>query len=212
MTEEDGLRKAQSDIQVLTNNMTRLTTIVEGEVENRKDDRVLMKEMVQGFSGLNERISSLIGIERDIKSLTDVLTETKSDVRTLTHDMRDMKQGMGGIKILEEKISEITSVAAAHGAKIEGLESFRDRLDGAGVAGLGDRMKAMEVWRAQLDGAGIAKLNDKIHDLEATKATETGVKLGVGGVIKALWSILGLAVGIAGTWLSLRGTGTISGE
>ena len=145
MTAEDDVRKNTQDIHTLTVNMTRLTTIVENSEKRHDSDMVMMKEAVQGISRLNERIGATVGMEKDISSMRDMLGELKGDTRTLRHDLNNALNAINGITALGEKLNEATSTIAAQGAKIEALESWRDRLDGAGGAlkGVGSALWAV---------------------------------------------------------------------
>jgi len=134
MTTEEEVRKNTNDIHALTINVTRIATIVETSEKRHDSDMEMMKEAVRGISQLNERIGVTTGMERDITALRDLIAEQKGDLRTIRHDLNNALNALPAVGMVNEKLNEATSTIAAQGAKIEALESWRDKLDGAGGA------------------------------------------------------------------------------
>ncbi|AWM37011.1 hypothetical protein GobsT_50920 [Gemmata obscuriglobus] len=152
MTVEEDVRKNSKDIHELTVNVTRLATIVENSEKRHDSDMDVMKEAVQGISRLNERIGATVGMEKDIASMRETMAEQKGDIRTIRHDLNNALNAITGISIVNEKLNEATSTIAAQGAKIEGLESWRDKMDGAGIMGLNERVNKLELVNSNKDG------------------------------------------------------------
>ena len=153
MATEDDVKKNRADIHTLTVNVTRLATIVENAEKRHDTDMEVMKEAIRGISRLNERIGATVGMEKDIAGIRDTLAEQKGDIRTIRHDLNNALNAITGIAIVSEKLNEATAALAAQGAKVEGLESWRDRLDGSGVAGLAKRVDDLERRDSRRDGA-----------------------------------------------------------
>lgn len=122
--------KNTSDIQELALSVTRLTTLVESSEKRRDGDMQVFREAATGITRLNERIGGLVGIEKDIAVLTGFISEQKADARALRHDVNGLTNTLQGIPILSEKISEVNKTLATHEAKIEALETWRDRIEG----------------------------------------------------------------------------------
>lgn len=153
MTVEDDVRKNSDDIHTLTVNVTRLATIVENSEKRHDSDFEMMKEAVKGISRLNERITATVSMEKDIAEMRGLIAEQKGDVRTIRHDLNNALNSLNGIGILGEKLNDATSAIAAQGAKIEALETWRNKLDGAGGA---LRLAGSALWA--LVGSGVVAL------------------------------------------------------
>lgn len=122
--------KNTNDIQELALSVTRLTTLVESSEKRRESDMQVFREAANGITRLNERIGGLVGIEKDIAVLTGFMSEQKADTRALRHDVNGLTNALQGIPILGEKVNDINKTLATHGAKIEALETWRDKFDG----------------------------------------------------------------------------------
>src|SRR5206468_1617989 len=69
-----------------------------------------------------------------IATLREVMSDKTGDIRTIRHDLNNVLNAVTGLTLLNEKISEINKNIAAHGAKIEALEGWRDKAEGAAGA------------------------------------------------------------------------------
>lgn len=197
MAVDEDLRKNTQDIHALTVNVTRLATIVEN-AEKRTDTLMgVIQEAVTGINRLNERMGATVGMEKDIATMRDTMAEQKGDIRTIRHDLANAMNAITGIGIVNEKLNEATSTIAAQGAKIEGLESWRDKLDGAGVTGLAKR----------------------VDDLEKKNSNHEGQVTAITGTAKTFWSVFSgpiwAVVGAVAVWIltgMYGGKGPIGGE
>lgn len=125
-----------SDIQDLTINVTRLATMMENSEKQRDGDMQVLRDAAAGIARLNERISGMVGIEKDIAVLGNLANESKGDVRALRHDINGIMNTLQAMPLLSEKLSETNKVLAAHTSKIEALETWRDNFEG-GKSALG---------------------------------------------------------------------------
>jgi hypothetical protein len=139
---ESEVRKNTTDINALTVNVTRIATLVENSEKRHDSDLEMMKEAVSGISRLNDRIGATVGMERDIAGIKDVLGEKTGDIRTIRHDLNNVLNAMNGITQLNDKIGDNAKATATLAAKVESLEAWRNKADGAGwaAAGLGKVM------------------------------------------------------------------------
>ena len=134
MTTEDEVRKITTDLQSVTILVARLGTMQENS-EKRIDTLTgVTQEAVNGMNRLNERMSATVGMERDIAGIKETLGERFGDIRAIRHDLNNVLTSMGGIPILNDKINENAKLLAAQGVKIEALETWRDKVDGAAGA------------------------------------------------------------------------------
>ena len=123
-------QKNTDDIHHLSLSVERLTATVEASEKRREGDMQLFRDAANNLTKLNERIGALVGIEKDIAALTGFVNEQKGDLRTLRHDLNNISNAMQGMPVLGEKINEVNKTLAAHEAKIEALETWRDKFDG----------------------------------------------------------------------------------
>lgn len=208
MTVEEDTRKNTNDIHALTVNVARLTTIVENAEKRHDSEMVTMKEAIQGINRLNERIG-------DVSGMRELVSELKGDVRTIRHDLTNAMNAINGISLVNEKLNDATSQIAAQGAKIEGLESFRDKLDGAGIAGLTDRVDKLEKQNSKMDGAGIAGLVDRVDKLEKESTRKDGAVATAKGIWEVISTPFWCAVSAVAVWIltgMYGGKGPIGGE
>lgn len=118
------------DIHQLSLSVAKLTATVEASDKRRENDMQLFRDAATNLTRLNERIGAMVGIEKDIAVLTGFVQEQKGDIRTLRHDLNSVANAMQGLPILGEKINEVNKTLATHEAKIEALETWRDKIEG----------------------------------------------------------------------------------
>lgn len=124
------IRKNTDDIHALTVSVTKLTAIVENSEKRHDQDLDVIRQAVQGINDLNARMSATIGMEKDIGSLREMLGEKVADIRTIRHDLNTVMNALQGISIVSEKVNEASVRLADHEARINAIESWKDKIEG----------------------------------------------------------------------------------
>lgn len=121
---EEQTQRNTDDIHALTVNVTRIATLVEQSEKARASEREMLTQAIGSINKLNERIGSILSLEKEIAALTTSLAEKNGDIRTVKHDLANLSHAMSAMPIFNDRI-------AKHDTKIEVLEKWQDNFDGA---------------------------------------------------------------------------------
>lgn len=109
-----------SAIADLTMQVTKLTTVVGYEVERAKEDRGSVKDMVGELKGLNEKISAMASVQKEMAQSAKDITELRTRVDQLKewkdkYDLSSFNSRIGALESTKER-EEGAAKAVATGA------------------------------------------------------------------------------------------------
>lgn len=115
-------RQNTRDIATLTNNVTRLTVLVENGEKRHDEDRQTMRDIFSGLKSLNDKIGGVTNMQEKVNELA-------SQMGGLRHDVKNLENGMQAIPLLKNKEVENEKKLVEHETRINTLESFKDKHD-----------------------------------------------------------------------------------
>lgn len=78
----------------------KLSILYENSLADRKDDRDIMKDVAGKLSHIGDRMTALIGIEKDISA-------NKEEVRVARHDIENLKQAQMALPLLKDGLTKL---------------------------------------------------------------------------------------------------------
>ncbi len=112
------------DINILTNTVTELATIVKYSEKQHENDRDDLKSVVSELKSLNDKIGSMAGVQHELGSLL-------GEIGKLRHDIRNMEQAQLAIPLLKKDLVENEKAISKLESRIGMLEKWKESKEGA---------------------------------------------------------------------------------
>lgn len=135
--------KNSDDIAQLAIQMASLAKTVESSEKRHEESLVTVKEAVKGIAQLNEKVTAIIALEKEIIVLKEAYNELKGDIRVYKHDLLNIQNAQGVLVPMKEAIDEAK-------LEIKVLKTWKDNINGGTMA---MRIAITVLW--MLFGAGI---------------------------------------------------------
>lgn len=98
------------NITSLTATVTELSTIMKFEVERGKEDRSSVKDMVNELKSLNEKITTMAGVQKEQAQATNAITELRTKMERLDKfDFSKMENRLEGLEKINTKEEGVKS-------------------------------------------------------------------------------------------------------
>ncbi len=135
--------KNTDDISALTANVAALTEVVKSTEKRHEESMEVVKEAVQEIAKLNDRVSSMVSLEKEFANFKEKLSEIKEDVRINKHGINDVKNAQQAIGPMNEAIHELKG-------EVKVIKSWKDTINGGSIVA---KIVITVLW--MLFGAGI---------------------------------------------------------
>jgi tetrahydromethanopterin S-methyltransferase subunit B len=142
-------------VSELANQVTKVVTVVEFEVERGKEDRIANQSVLTELKSINEKISSMHGVN-------EKLSELNTEVGKLRHDFRNVENTLNSLPLMQEKHNALALQVARVETKQTEMERIQIALtlqdakqDGVleGVVGV---IKTISEWMWRLTPVAVA--------------------------------------------------------
>lgn len=120
---EADVRRNRDDLAALTNQVTKIATIVEGSEKRHESDIVMWREALAGIKQLNEGVNKTLLLEKDVAALFKEDSRQDAEIRILKHDITDIKNAQQSLVYISEMRT-----------KIEAFENLSQQIIGGGKA------------------------------------------------------------------------------
>lgn len=117
-------RQNTRDISALAINVTRLTTLVESGEKRHAEDRQTMRDIFDGLKTLNDKIGG-------VTAMQDKIAELSSQLGGIKHDIKNLDSVMQGLPMVKKDVVENEKAIAAHDTRLDALELWKNKHDGA---------------------------------------------------------------------------------
>lgn len=127
MNVEEQTNENTKNIGTLANTVTELTTMFKYAEKARDEERLDVKAAVNELKNLNDKITTMASMQKEVTALA-------SDVRALSHDFKNMQNGMQALALLKDKQIDCEKTSGNHETRIDALETWRSEQKGAAGA------------------------------------------------------------------------------
>ena len=119
--EEQTLKNTQ-DIGALTHTVSKLATMFEYSEKSRVEERADVKQVVAELKTLNDKISGMASMQKEISDLS-------GSVRALNHDLRNVTNTLQSLPLIKEKLNDIEKLAENHETRLNTIENWKTRAE-----------------------------------------------------------------------------------
>lgn len=124
MSLEEQTKENTRNISALTTTVTELTTMFKFTEKARDEERQDVKSAVAELKTLNEKITQMSSIQKDV-------TQLSGDFRALSHDMKNVQNAIQAIGLLKDRLADDGKKLENHEIRIDAIEAWRNELKGS---------------------------------------------------------------------------------
>lgn len=124
MSADEQIRENTRNIATLATSVTELSTMFKVTEETRKEERADVKAVVTELKALNQKMVSIDTLQKDVSQLM-------GDVRALYEKNNGLNLTVTNFEPLKEKQVEADKKLVDHEGRINAIESWKDKKEGA---------------------------------------------------------------------------------
>ncbi len=120
-------RQNTKDIAALAATVDKLATVFQYAEKAHEEDRKDLKEITTELRTLNEKLSGMNGVQKELGALT-------GEVGKLRHDLKTAETVLQAVPLIKESLVSSSEKSDEQERRIDGLEKWKERTDGAAGA------------------------------------------------------------------------------
>lgn len=124
MNVEQETRQNTKDIASLAATVGKLATVFEYSEKAHEKDRRNLEAITAELRTLNDKLTGMNGVQKEIGTLM-------GEVGKLRHDIKNMEQPLAAIPLIKEALAGADKKSSDHEIRIDFLEKWKERSDGA---------------------------------------------------------------------------------